>query len=160
MDHIFSDWNNPKLCKFCRFATFFNSILLIFRICSVQWLNCTNIKDELNHSYNGGGVVYLRKSEASHSSIQYVQILKILSIGTNSTQKDYSNYMELILIRYLNSIDKYDKVLDLHIRVGFQLRKNASNLERLTMNKIVILLRITLNFTKEVFYGVTGFFMV
>ena len=73
------------------------------------------------------------------------------TIGTNSTQKDYLNYMKLILIRYFNSIDKYDKVLDLHIHVGFQLRKNASYLKRLTMIKIGIFSRITLNHTKEDF---------
>ena len=52
------------------------------------------------------------------------------------------------------------KVLDCHMVVGFQLRKNASNLKRLTMIKIRILLRITLNHSREDFCGVTGFFMV
>ena len=33
------------------------------------------MKDELNRSYNGGGVVYLLKSELSRSAIQY-QIIK------------------------------------------------------------------------------------
>ena len=73
-DHTFSDWNNSKLCKFHRFATshsFFSYFLLIFQICIVQWLNWTNLKYELNCSYNGGGVVYLRKSEASRSTLQY-----------------------------------------------------------------------------------------
>ena len=58
------------------FATshsFFNYFSLIFQISIVQWLNCRNLKYELNRSYNGGGVVYLRKSEASHSSLQYAK---------------------------------------------------------------------------------------
>ena len=57
------------------FATshsFFNYFSLIFQISIVQWLNCQNLKDELNRSYNGGGVVYLPQSEASYSSIQYI----------------------------------------------------------------------------------------
>ena len=64
------------------------------------------------------------------------------------------------MTRYWNSIENPDKVLDFQMCVRFQLRKNASNLERLTMNKIVLLLSITLNFTKEDFYDVTGFLMV
>ena len=75
MDNIFSYWNNSKLCKFRRFATshsFFNYFSLIFQICTVQWLNCTNLKYELNRSHNGGGVVYLRKSEAYWSTRQYL----------------------------------------------------------------------------------------
>ena len=35
-------------------------------------INCRNLKYELNRSYKGGGVVYLRKSESSHSSLQYI----------------------------------------------------------------------------------------
>ena len=30
------------------------------------------MKDELNFSYNGGGVVYVLKSELSRSSMQYI----------------------------------------------------------------------------------------
>ena len=76
LDHTFSYWNNSKLCKFRMFATshsFFNYFLLIFKKSTVQWQNCTYLKYELNRSYNGGGVVYLRKSEASHSSLQYIK---------------------------------------------------------------------------------------
>ena len=51
----------------------FCSFLLIFHIYTVQWLNCTNMKDELNCSYNVGGVVYLLQSELSHSTMQYCQ---------------------------------------------------------------------------------------
>ena len=61
---------------------------------------------------------------------------------------------------YCNSIDNSYKVLDFHTRVRFQLRKNTSNLKRLTIIKIGILTRVTLNHTKEDFYGVTVFFMV
>ena len=43
------------------------------------------------------------------------------------------------------------------MRVGFQLSKSARNLKRPTIIKIGLLSRITLNFTKEDFYGVTGF---
>ena len=50
---------------------FLNYFFLIFKICTFQWLNCTNMKDELNRSYNGEGVVYLLQSELSRSSIQY-----------------------------------------------------------------------------------------
>ena len=35
--------------------------LLILKKGTVQWLNCTYLKYELNHSYNGGKVVYLLK---------------------------------------------------------------------------------------------------
>ena len=62
------------MCKFRSNATshsFFNYFLLVFQISIVQWLNCRNLKDELNRSYNGGGVVYIRKSEASRSTLQY-----------------------------------------------------------------------------------------
>ena len=57
-------WNNSKLCKFCRFTTshsFFNYFLLISKKDTVQWLNCTYQKYELNRFYNGVGVVYLLK---------------------------------------------------------------------------------------------------
>ena len=70
-----SDQNYSKVCEFCTYPTshsFFDFFSLIFQISIFQWLNCRNLKDELNRSYNGGGVVYLRKSEASRSSIQYV----------------------------------------------------------------------------------------
>ena len=36
-------------------------IFFIFQISIVQWLNCRNMKYELNCSHNGGGVVYLLK---------------------------------------------------------------------------------------------------
>ena len=45
--------------------------LLIFKICTVQWINCTNMKDELNCIYNGGGEVNLLQSELSISSLQH-----------------------------------------------------------------------------------------
>ena len=35
--------------------------MLIFQICTVQWLNCTNLKYELNRSHNREGVVYVLK---------------------------------------------------------------------------------------------------
>ena len=35
------------------------------------------MKDELNRSYNGGGVVYVLKSELSRSSLQYMQRKKV-----------------------------------------------------------------------------------
>ena len=60
----FSDWNNSKLCKFHRFPTchsFFEYFLLILKKGTVQWLNCTYMKYELNRSYIGGVVVYLLK---------------------------------------------------------------------------------------------------
>ena len=64
MDQTFSDPNYSKVCKFCTYTTshsFFNYFFLTFEICTVLWLNCTNLKDELNRSYNGGGVVYVLK---------------------------------------------------------------------------------------------------
>ena len=62
------------MCKFHRCTTspsFFNYFLLIYQICTFQRINYTNIKDELNCSYNGGGVVYVLKSELSRSTRQY-----------------------------------------------------------------------------------------
>ena len=53
--------------------------------------------------------------------------------------------------RYWNSIDNSDEVLDFHMRIGFQLRKNTSNLKRFTIIKIGLLSRITLIFTKGMF---------
>ena len=44
---------------------------LIFQVVTVQWLNCRNLKDELNLFHNGGGVVYLLQSELSYSTRQY-----------------------------------------------------------------------------------------
>ena len=38
------------------------------------------MKDELNHSYNGGGVVYVLKSELSRSSLHYQITKKIRKI--------------------------------------------------------------------------------
>ena len=48
---------------------FFKSILLIFHILIAQWLNYRNMKDELNFSHNGGGVVYLLQSGAIHFNL-------------------------------------------------------------------------------------------
>ena len=77
MDHTFSDQNYSKMCKFCTYTTshsFFIYLLLAFHIFTVQWLNCTNLKYELNRSYNGGGEVYVLKSELLRSSIQYIKV--------------------------------------------------------------------------------------
>ena len=58
----------PKLLKSVQFfymyyqSFLFNYFLLIFQISIFQWLNCRNLKDELNLCYNGGGVVYVLKS--------------------------------------------------------------------------------------------------
>ena len=49
--------------------SFFKFLLLIFHICTFQWLNRTNMKDELNRSYNGGGVEYQLQSELSYSTL-------------------------------------------------------------------------------------------
>ena len=62
------------MCKFRTYTTsplFFLYFLLIFQKGTVQWLNCTYLKYELNRSYNSGGVVYVLKSELSISSLQY-----------------------------------------------------------------------------------------
>ena len=48
---------------------FIKYFVLIFQIRTVQWLNCTNQIDELNCSYNGGGVVYLLQSVAIHFNL-------------------------------------------------------------------------------------------
>ena len=64
------------------------------------------------------------------------------------------------MTKYWNSIKNSDKVFYFHMYVGFQMRKNVRNIKGLTKIKIGILSRITLNFTKEDFYGVIGFFMV
>ena len=72
------------MCKFRRFTTcpsFFNCFLLIFHICTFQWLNCTNLKDEINRSYNGGEVVYVLKSALSRSSLQYHKYIPVLSVS-------------------------------------------------------------------------------
>ena len=44
------------------------------------------MKDELNRSYNGGGVVYVLKSALSRSSIQYItlQIYLVITQFTKS----------------------------------------------------------------------------
>ena len=63
----------PIPCPLLPSPSFFNNFLLIFQISIVQWLNCRNLKDGLNRSYNGGGVVYLLKSEASRSTWQYAR---------------------------------------------------------------------------------------
>ena len=47
--------------------------MLDFHISTLQLLNCTNLEDELNRYYNGGGVVYVLKSELSRSSLQYTK---------------------------------------------------------------------------------------
>ena len=65
MDHTFSDQNYSKVCKFRTYTTchsFLNDFLLIFKKGTVQWLECTYLKYELNRSYNGGGVVYVLKA--------------------------------------------------------------------------------------------------
>ena len=60
---------------------------------------------------------------------------------------------------YWNSTNKFENVVDFYMHVGFQLRKNASNIKRLTTISIGILSRIKLNHTKDDFYGVTGCLM-
>ena len=59
---------NTQKCANCVDALivlrFFISLFLVFQIFTFQWLECTVLKDELNWSYNGGGVVYLLKSVA------------------------------------------------------------------------------------------------
>ena len=66
-DHIFSDRNYSKVYKFRRYTitcpSFFNCLLIIFRILIFHWLKCQNLKDELNRFYNGGVVVFLLHSE-------------------------------------------------------------------------------------------------
>ena len=51
----------------------FLTFLLIIQICTIQWLNCKNLKDELNRTHNGGGVLYLLQSELSYSTMQYTK---------------------------------------------------------------------------------------
>ena len=71
------------MCKFCRCTTStssLNSLLLIFQICTLQWLNCTNLTDYLNCSYNGGGVVYLLQIELSTSTLQYKKQQKLQNV--------------------------------------------------------------------------------
>ena len=51
----------------------YESDYLILHIGTVQSLNCTYLKYELNRSYSGGGGVYVLKSELSRSSVQYVR---------------------------------------------------------------------------------------
>ena len=61
--HLLTE-TTQNCAKFHRFATshsFNNYFLLISKKGTVQWLNCTYLKYELNHSYNGGKVVYLLK---------------------------------------------------------------------------------------------------
>ena len=48
------------MCTFCKCSpspSCFHYFLLAFQICTFQWLNYTNMKDEINWSYTGGGVV-------------------------------------------------------------------------------------------------------
>ena len=59
----------PKVLNILPFR-FFNYFSLIFKKGTGKWLNCTYLKYELNRSYNGGGVVYPLKSEASRSTLQ------------------------------------------------------------------------------------------
>ena len=47
--------------------------MLIFQILIVQGLKCQNLKDELNRSHIGGGVLYLLQSELSRSAGQYLE---------------------------------------------------------------------------------------
>ena len=59
-DHTSSDQNYSKVCKLRTYNTsplYFYFYLLAFQFSTVQWLNCTNLKDDLNCSYNGGGVM-------------------------------------------------------------------------------------------------------
>ena len=75
------------MCKFCRCEfrpSFLTSFLLIFQICIVQWINCTNTKDELNYSYNGEGDTYLLQSVAIHLNQTLLPIKKISATRTNS----------------------------------------------------------------------------
>ena len=60
------------MCKCCRCETspsFFNSLFINFNICSFQWLNFKNLKDDINGSYNGVGVAYLLQSVAIHFNL-------------------------------------------------------------------------------------------
>ena len=58
----------PKLLKtveMCRCCT----SPLILHISTVQLLNCRNLKEEQNCSYNGGGVVHLQQSGDIHFNL-------------------------------------------------------------------------------------------
>ena len=65
----------PKLLKNVQISQvhcqsfIFNSFLLFFQILTLQWINCRNLKDELDCSHNGGGVVYLLQSGAIHFNL-------------------------------------------------------------------------------------------
>ena len=113
MDHIFSYWNNSKLCKFCMFAishSLLNYFTLIFQISLVQWLNCRNLKDELNHSYNGGGVVYLLQSGAIHFN---------LTVATKTAMywKSYKKLSILFTIFFENLRSAWNTIKPLQFKV-------------------------------------------
>ena len=57
------------------FLHFLNYFFLIFQISIFQRINCRNLNDELNCSYNGGGVVHLLQSDLPISSLQYIHVV-------------------------------------------------------------------------------------
>ena len=82
--------------------SFFNYFLLIFQICTVQWLNCRNLKDELNFYHNGGGVVYVLQSEISYSTRQYYKSYDI---------KKHSNICRM---NYFHHKQRYNSIIRMY----------------------------------------------
>ena len=52
--------------------------MLFIQISTDQLLKCINLKDELNCSYNGGGVAYLLQSIAILFNLTFRSIIKYL----------------------------------------------------------------------------------
>ena len=110
-DHTFSDQNYLKVTKFLWYESsisYFNYILLVLQISTVQWLNCRNMKDELNCSYIGWGLAYVLKVLLSISTIEYL-LLGASLLNCNNVKKDRklaflrSNLLWLYLLQVLKS---------------------------------------------------------
>ena len=111
MDHIFSDWNNSKLCKFRSNATlvirFSIIFLLIFHISIVQWLNCRNLKYELNRSYNGEEVVYVLKARHlihPYSTYKPSWLLGIINLCRKNLRQPIFMHLQSLIIGTWNLV--------------------------------------------------------
>ena len=110
MDHTFSDQNYSKVCKFCLYTTshsFLNDFLLIFHISIVQWLNCRNLKYELNRSYNGEEVVYVLKARHlihPYSTYKPSWLLGIINLCRKNLRQPIFMHLQSLIIGTWNLV--------------------------------------------------------
>ena len=78
----------------------FKYFLLVFRIYTAQQIKCTYLKYELNRFYNGGGGVYVLKSELSRLYLQYVYAVPFLVCTVDVLKMNVWFWYMIIIVQY------------------------------------------------------------